>query len=461
MNKRPNILMLVTDDQRFDTIAALGNPHIITTNMDRLVERGMSFTHAYIPGGTVGAVCMPSRAMLHTGRNLFGLQECGANVPKEHMLLGQTLRQAGYLCYGTGKWHNGPAAFSRAFETGDDIFFSGMWDHWNVPLNRYDPTGEYDTEVNFISDFRHGKQTEKIRCDHFYPGVHSSTIIADSSVRFLEQAPKDRPFFLYAAFLAPHDPRSMPERFRRMYEQREIPLPVNFLPEHPFEFGAHDLRDERLAPYPRTEADTREQTADYYAMITHLDYEVGRILDALEQRGDRENTLIILISDNGLCMGSHGLFGKQNLYEESVRVPMVLQGPGITAGTCDSFVYLFDLYPTIGSFLGLPIPASVQGKSFASLFQDPRQPHRESLYFAYRNSIRAMCDGRYKMICYNTPESHTQLFDLENDPWEMNDLSGTGNSARICEHLRGMAEQYREMWNEESCLEAKGFWQGK
>ena len=123
--KKPNIVFIVTDDQRFNTIHALGNEEIITPNMDWLVQNGTSFMQAHIPGGTSGAVCMPSRAMIHTGRTLFSLDGEGQTIPKEHKTLGETLRKNGYFAYGTGKWHNGPPAFTRSFDMGNEIFFGG------------------------------------------------------------------------------------------------------------------------------------------------------------------------------------------------------------------------------------------------------------------------------------------------------------------------------------------------
>ncbi|MFQ8600584.1 MAG: sulfatase-like hydrolase/transferase [Oscillospiraceae bacterium] len=129
-----NVLFILTDDQRYDAIHALGNPAIHTPNMDRLVEMGTAFTNAHIPGGTSGAICMPSRAMINTGRTLFSLAGEGQDIPPEHTTLAEVFAQAGYTTFGTGKWHNGTPSFARGFSSGDNIFFGGMWDHWNVPV---------------------------------------------------------------------------------------------------------------------------------------------------------------------------------------------------------------------------------------------------------------------------------------------------------------------------------------
>ena len=176
MDKRPNVLFFLTDDQRFDTIAALGNKEIFTPNLDELVRNGTAFTQAHIPGGSVGAVCMPSRAMLNTGRTLYHIEKNGSNIPKEHALMGETFRKAGYCTFGTGKWHNGTSSYARSFTDGGEIFFSGMWDHWNVPVCNFDPTGEYANKSKVIVDHTHNNKVKYRNCDHMHFGKHSSEL---------------------------------------------------------------------------------------------------------------------------------------------------------------------------------------------------------------------------------------------------------------------------------------------
>lgn len=228
--KQPNILFILADDQRFDTVHALGNPQIQTPNLDRLVREGTAFTHAHIPGGTNGAVCMPSRAMIHSGRLLFHLDDCGQRIPADQVTLGQCFRQNGYETIGIGKWHNGPDSYARSFSGGDNIFFGGMWDHWNVPVCGYHPDGVYRQTANFTPDFFHANHPMPMVCDKLNPGRHSTELFTDSAMGFLRRKRED-PFFLYLSFLAPHDPRTMPEEFRRMYNPEDIALPENFRPE--------------------------------------------------------------------------------------------------------------------------------------------------------------------------------------------------------------------------------------
>ena len=185
---RPNVLFFFADDQRFDTIHALGNPDIDTPNLDWLVRRGTAFTRAHIMGGTVPAVCMPSRAMLMTGRTLFRLQDAGAVIPEAHVMLPELLRDAGYDTFGTGKWHNGTASYARCFSHGDQIFFGGMDDHWNVPVCRFDPAGGYPEPRPHPFDPGTGTVQMNLKSyDHVAAGTHSSQLFADATIEFLLQ----------------------------------------------------------------------------------------------------------------------------------------------------------------------------------------------------------------------------------------------------------------------------------
>jgi arylsulfatase A-like enzyme len=454
---RPNILFFFTDDQRFDTIRALGNPTIHTPNLDALVARGTAFTRAHIPGGTCGAVCMPSRAMLHTGRTLFHLDREGQEIPAVHATLGETFRRAGYETCGLGKWHNGRAAFARSFSTGDEIFFGGMADHWNVPAFRFDPSGRYDVRLPIVADPFHSNTVTFRECDHIAAGVHSTDLIADAALRFLQTRDPAPPFFLYTSFLAPHDPRTMPERFRTLYDPAQIELPPNFLPAHPIDTGALDVRDERLAARPRRSDEIRRHLAEYYAMISHLDDAVGRLVAALREAGELDRTILVMAGDNGLAVGQHGLMGKQSLYEHSVRVPLVLAGPGIPAGERrDTLAYLLDLFPTLCDLADLAVPESVEGRSLVPCLERPGAGGRPALYLAYANTIRGVTDGRHKLIEYACGE--TQLFDLEKDPREMTSLARDTAAGPTLAGLRRQLSDLAREWDDARHPTGRAFW---
>lgn len=412
-----NIVFLLADDQRFDTIHALGNPDIHTPHLDALVHRGVSFTNAYTFGSHHGALCVPSRAMIMTGRQLFHIDNPD-DLPGTVPLLPHLLHENGYTTYGTGKWHNGRRSFNRAFDSGGCIFFGGMSNHTAVPVHAYDPTGAYPTEAA-----RTGNR-------------FSSELFADEAIRFLRAHDGTKPFLLYVAFTAPHDPRTAPPAYRALYDPARLPLPPNCWPRHPFDNGDLDTRDEKLAPWPRTPENTRAQLADYYAMISHLDEQVGRLLTVLEETGNDTNTLIVFAGDNGLAVGQHGLFGKQNAYEHSIHIPLLFAGPGVPRDKrCDAFCYLTDTFPTLFDLAGQAVPGGLDGKSLVPAMHG--NTVRDAIFFAYRDTLRAIRIGNDKLIEYTVNGTrHTQLFDLARDPYETTDRSNHPRQAKTLARLR-------------------------
>ena len=421
---RPNILFLFADDQRPDTVAAYGNSHIRTPNIDRLVHSGFNFRRAYCMGSTHGAVCQPSRAMLMSGRTLWRVPMNLKGVP----LLPAVLARSGYVTFGTGKWHNRAQSFIRAFQHGKSVFIGGMSNHTKVPIR--DLTAD-------------GKLTPPRKAERF-----SSEVFADAVIDFLgsRKGKSDKPFFAYVAFTSPHDPRQPPRKFAEMYapDRVKLPLPPNFMPQHPFHNGWMVGRDEALAAWPRTPEVIRSQLGEYYGMISHLDEQVGRVLAALNKSGHAENTIVVYTADHGLAVGSHGLLGKQNLYEHSMGTPMVISGPGIPQGkSSEALVYLYDLFPTICTWAGVEVPDKVEGRSLAGVINGDRRLVRKTLFTAYENKMRAVRDDRYKLIRYPLI-NHTQLFDLHGDPAELKNLAGeTGQAGRV-ERMMSLLETWQQ-----------------
>lgn len=397
---RPNVLFLLTDDQRADTIHALGNPLIQTPNLDRLVHNGMSFREAHIMGSPKhGAVCMPSRAMLLSGRTLFRVRE----DLRDTDTWPEQLRRAGYRTFMTGKWHNGEGAICRVFPEARSVFLGGMTDAFAVQ----------------VADIHGGAVTNTRTETHF-----AAEVFADAALDFLGQQTNHIPFCLYVAFTTPHDPRSAPAEFRQRYQNTRLPLPTNFLPRHPFDNGELEVRDEKLLPWPRTPEAIRSEMADYYASITATDFQIGRLLRELDRLGLTENTVIVFAGDNGLALGSHGLLGKQNLYEHSTRVPLIISGPGIARNRrSDALCYLTDLPTTLCTLAGSKAPTSSEGRDLGPVLRGgSRSTGREVLFTAYRNVQRSIRDARWKLIQY--PQvGRIQLFDLRRDPEELHDLS--------------------------------------
>lgn len=456
---QPNIIIFFTDDQRYDTIHALGNHIIKTPNLDKLVAKGITFTRAHIPGGTSGAVCMPSRAMLHTSKTLFHLDGEGQQIPTDHEMIGETFKEAGYETFGTGKWHNGVQSYARSFTDGGEIFFGGMWDHWNVPAYHYDPTGKYDnTSLATMDPFRSNKVTQ-LHCDHLRLGKHSSELFCNLAADYLRDYHSSKPFFMYISFMAPHDPRTMPDEFKNLYNPENMELPMNFLKDHPFDYGEKNERDEMLASYPRKEDEIKRHIAEYYGMITHLDNEMGKVLKVLEEKGLEENTIIVFAGDNGLSLGQHGLMGKQNLYDHSIRVPLIFAGKNIPENiTTDHYAYLLDIYPTLCDLAEIEIPDSVEGRSLMPIIKDNKSV-RDDLYLAFTDKIRGVKESRYKLIEYRTDQiRETQLFDLKKDPLEIQNLSKDPHYQVIIDGLRNKMFDYRDNWNDASHRLGKRYW---
>ncbi len=443
--KRPNIVLLYTDDQTYESIRALGNQEIITPNLDKLVSMGSTFTHAYNMGGWHGAVCVASRSMMVSGRFVWNAK---AQEPlwrdRDSTAMAQTwgriMAANGYNTYMSGKWHvQAPSKQvfdkvanerpgmpgDRRGELGKAIKKwkeeSGKDEDWNkyMPIGYGRPLSKDDNSWN-PADTVHG--------GFWQGGKHWSEVVKDDALGFLEEATtKEDPFFMYLAFNAPHDPRQAPQSFVDMYPLENISLPASFQPEHPLknEIGNNrGLRDEALAPFPRTAYAVKKHRQEYYAIITHLDEQIGKIVDALEKAGQLDNTYVFFTSDHGLSVGQHGLLGKQSLYDHSIRVPLMVMGPDIPQGKkFEQDVYLQDVMATSLDLAGIEKPDHVEFNSFMDIVAGKRkESYYDGVYGCYVDYQRMIRKDGFKLLVF--PKAETiQLFDLKNDPEEMNNLA--------------------------------------
>ena len=398
---KPNVLILLADDQRADALGCSGNSYIRTPNIDSLASTGIHFRKAYVMGGHHGAISAPSRAMLLSGKHLFHVYDTLAGVTTMPMQFGKN----GYETFGTGKWHNEKSAFESSFQKAKNVFLGGMANHFQVPCRNLGPDGKLsDPEMKGFS----------------------TDIFSGSAVDFIKEyagGGRKNPFFCYVAFTVPHDPYSPRPDFIDAYPDQSLPLPGNYMPLHPFQFDDLMVRDENLLPWPRSPEMVRSVLSDYYAMVTHLDKAVGNIIETLKQNDLYDNTIIVYAADNGLAAGSHGLLGKQNLYEHSMKVPLIITGPGIPEGKkSDAFVYLYDIFPTLAEICNIPLPTGTDGLSLASIIKGESESVRSSLFTAYRRTVRAVRTSEWKLIRY--PErDYVQLFNLSEDPFELNNLA--------------------------------------
>ena len=432
--KQPNIMFIFADDQSFESIGAYGLTEVKTPNLDRLVERGLSFTHAYNMGSWGGAVCIASRAMLNSGAFVNRAQKQLKSAPQ----WAELMHSAGYTTYMTGKWH--VPVVGPKFDVVADVR-GGMPKQTKARYDRSFAEEAYEREWK-PWDTQYGGFWEG--------GTHWTQVVADNTLEFFKQATNDdKPFFMYLAFNAPHDPRQAPKEYVDMYPLDSIRVPENFLPEYPYA-GAicgKNLRDERLMPYPRTEYAVKRNRQEYFATITYMDHHVGRMLDALEASGKADNTYIIFTADHGLAVGRHGLAGKQNMYEHSLRPPFIVVGPGITANSnIDTPIYLQDAMATALELAGIEKPAHVEFNSLMPLIRGEKKVQYDRIYGKYTDRQRMIIKGDWKLIFYPTAEKKLRLFNLKKDPQEMHDLIANPEYASVVQALRAeFVELQQEM----------------
>ena len=463
LNKeKPNIIFLFADDMTYSAIRAHGNTEIKTPNLDRLAAQGISFTHAYNMGAWNGAVCLASRAMIMSGRSLWRANDFRQNwvtrdTTATRQSWGKLMEQAGYDTYMTGKWHiDAPA---------EDLFQKvrnvrpGMpphfWKHHEImqqldevvgkqmkdgklvtvadimPVGYYRPLNEGDTTWS-PSDPKFG--------GFWKGGTHWSEVVKDDALAFIEHAKtSENPFFMYLAFNAPHDHRQSPQEYLDMYPLDQVSLPENWLPEYPWKDAIGNtvrLRDEALAPYPRTEFAIKTHLQEYYAIISHMDAQIGRILSGLETAGLMDNTYVFFTADHGLAVGQHGLMGKQSMFDHSIRVPLLMMGPDIPQGEMlMTDVYLQDVMPTVLELAGIQSPDYVEFKSLLALAKKERaKSYYPEIYGAYTTLQRMIRKNGYKLIVYPRIRK-VLLFNLESDPLEKNDLSDSPESSSVAKVL--------------------------
>jgi arylsulfatase A-like enzyme len=429
---RPNFLFLFSDDQSYRALGCVGELKVRTPNLDRLAKQGLRFTHCFNQGGWSGAVCIPSRMMLNTGSTLWHCRGAAQQeIAPGAALWGETLGRAGYNTFMAGKWHLSEAALQRSFQSIGPLTGGFLPSTTNGGAAYYRPAPGNPWTPDDPKWKGHWLDVNGRT-------VHSSVRIADAAIEYLRTnaSTSTHPFFMYVAFNAPHDPRQSPKEFLDLYPPKSLKVPPNFLPQHPFRIEVDfNGRDEILASYPRTPDIIQVHLQEYYAIITHLDAQIGRVLNALEASGKAANTIVIFTSDQGLAVGQHGLLGKQNLYDHSLRMPFILAGPGIPKGKRnDALFNMQSLFATTCEMAGVPVPEPVQFPSLVPLITGAKKQLNDALYAAFLDRQRAVRTTRWKLI--RTPgENQVQLFDVGKDPWEMRNLAADPKHAKTLASL--------------------------
>jgi len=416
---RPNILFLLADDMRPDCISALGNPRIETPNLDRMVLNGTAFNRA----SCSYPICTVSRTELLTGRHAWSERKANENEGKIPTWPEQ-LKNSGYETWHVGKWHVKGRPSSRGYTKVSGLFSAGGSQYWKE--------GQRNWRGSLITGYRGWIfQSDDGKSKYPEAGVG---LTPDINIRFADSAialirdPSSDPWFCQVNFTAPHDPLMMPPGLEGKYRSEDMVLPKNYLPRHPFDHGNLEGRDEQLLDWPRTESAIKDLLRVYYSVIEGLDAQIGRILTVLKETGQLENTIIIFSSDHGLACGSHGLRGKQNQYEHTINVPLIMMGPHIKAGwTSDAQVYLRELYPTTCDLANVDIPEGLDGKSFKAILQGSGKSHHKNIYGYFTDTQRMIrTEDGWKLIRYPKVD-RWQLFDLNTDPFEIDDLVNSSN----------------------------------
>jgi arylsulfatase A-like enzyme len=407
--------------------------------------------------------------MMISGRHIWRANEFRQNWVKKDSAAyqkswGKLMEGAGYDTYMTGKWHvNAPA--EAIFQTVRHVRPGMPGDAWDGETNRQirEVVGKEKINGRLVTMddvLPVGYNRPKDENDDSWSasdtafggfwegGKHWSEVLKDDALDFIEMAKsKDNPFFMYLAFNAPHDPRQAPQEYLDMYPLENISVPKSFLPEYPDKEligNGRGLRDEALGPYPRTEYAVKVHTKEYYAIITHLDAQIGKILDALEESGKMDNTYVFFSADHGLSVGRHGLLGKQSMYDHSVRPPLMVMGPDIPKGQkINNDIYLQDIMATSLELAGVEKPDYVEFKSFLSQAKGTSaEGNYEEIYGAYTQTQRMIRKDGYKLIVYPKAE-RVLLFDMEKDPEEITNLA----------EEEGQKERVKEMFSELQALQ--------
>lgn len=444
--EKPNILFLFADDFAWDAVAFNGNKEVKTPHLDLLASQGTVFTHAYNSGSWSGAVCVASRAMMMTGQqvwNAFPIWRTGlSQYATDGKYWPQIMQKAGYQTYYAGKWHTGNRELAKK-----------MWQN----TRHLRPGMPLDTKEGYTRKFDGSKEnwtpTDTLKGGFWQGGKHWSEVAVDDFEYFMQQQKKsDKPFLMTIAFNAPHDPRQAPQKFQDLYPYGDVQVPKSFQKLYPYDNGALYLRDEKLAPFPRTKRSIRVNRSEYYALITHLDEQIGRILYALKKSGMADNTIVFFTADHGLSVGRHGLLGKQNMYDHSVRVPWIIKGKGIPKGKrIDTPIYLQDVVATSLDLAHIKKPKEMQFNSVLPLLKGAKKA--SDVYGCYLNFQRMIVHDHYKLIVYPLIDQ-SLLYDLSKDPKELKDLSKDPKYRQTMTKLTTLLKKKMKAMNDPITLES-------
>lgn len=405
-----NILFIESDDQSNQALGAYGNQAMVTPNIDKLASEGVSFTSAYNMGCWSPAVCIPSRTMLIYGKYLWDSKRISKkNAPKS---LPKKLSEKGYYTYITGKWH---AMGNKAQEI-------------------FDKTGSI--------------QPGQLKTYNADAG-HITDITGIEAVNFIKNYNKDKPFFAYVAFNAPHVPRQTTQNYYDLYPSDQIKLPPSFSDKMPLNTNVKY----QYAPNPLRKKTMQNRVQQNNAMVSHMDARIGDIINALKEKGIYDNTLIVFTSDHGINFGENGVAGKVCLYEPSVTAPLIIKAANIKANSkISERVYLQDIVPTLFDMLNLKNEDSTDFESLFPLITKTGKA-RNSIYLAMFDDQRGIISEDKKLIIY-PKTGDLELYDLEKDPWETNNMISNQKTKSTILKLLNELKAWQEKTGDETDLSA-------
>lgn len=447
--KRPHIVLIMTDQQRFDTLAAWGYDHMTTPHMDRLAAEGVSFRQAYCPGAT----CIASRAAIFTGMYGHNTGVYSFHSWGQHRNWVQDLSDSGYWCVNIGKMHFSPRECPGGFH--ERVIVEN-------PTNMTHAQGGADDDWGrYLSFHGQARPNNRNRTDpdwlakhqgvpwHLEERFHSDVFIGNSAVSWIDNHRGSSPLFLMLGFTGPHEPWDPLPRHLELYKEREMPprfLKPGELDEKPpqhathLAFHANTGHESQIDLRGATDAQIAEMKRHYFAKITTVDEQIGRVLDALESRGWLEDSLLIFCSDHGELLGDHGLAYKWLMYDPIVHVPLIIRQPGAGSGPSEvteevtDLVSLIDLGPTILQAAGVDVPTYLEGQSLLPyLHGEPIQPRS---HVFCEDNYQIMMRGREHKLVYYTGQAQGELYDLTIDPHELENLWDQPAQAEVQNRLQ-------------------------
>jgi len=446
--ERPNVLFIISDDLTAESLSGYGNVQSRTPHIDRLAARGLRFTRAY----TAYPVCGPSRAAMMSGMHAPSIGVMGNGQSDrftdnmgERPSMAEHFKDNGYYTARVSKIYHmrvpgditagvdGPdheASWTERFNCqAPEWMSSGAHTHLSNERLTRDPDKHYGLGFGTAFYVVKGDTNGSEQAD---------ALAADKAIALMKER-REQPFFLAVGLVRPHVPLVAPAAYYAPYPEGAMALPPGVAGDWD-DIPAAGISKNSDSMGLDTEEKKRQVLSAYYAAVSFMDAQVGRMLAALDKLGLRDNTVVVFVSDHGYHLGEHDFWQKMSLHEESARIPMVIAGPGIRPAVTDSLAQLIDLYPTLAALAGLPVPAHCQGKSLVPVIADPTAKVHDGVYTCMGDD-HLLTTLRWSYIVYG--DGGEELYDLDRDPRQFFNLAGESAYGDVLAELRGQLAAMR------------------